>query len=297
MARAHHETPFRLHPTSVTAAKAPVPAADSGPPQDPACRASGYGRGATDDPAGEVAVEKRHAGSRVPRVAGRDAGDRWGRFLASGVIVGSHAFSPYGSMLGFRWHSNTMRTRDIDVAPERNVVIGISDRPIGLHHALAESELRFVEPPALHRTASSTTFRFRSERLIVDVLTPMLGRVDQGRARPVAPGGRRAGAIPRLLVRRRTAGCRRGEARRAGQRACAGRRRIGLATCGWHGRRREPSHRSSLRSCGQLSIGCPWMPPASCAGSPRPSADRAQAKKKRGRSPAFPRGRRSGPML
>ena len=102
--------------------------------------------------------------------------ERVGVFLANGVIVGSHAFSLYGNMLGVRWDSETTRTQDIDVATVRHVVIGIANRPINLRQALAESELGFIEIPALNRKAPSTKFRIRGQQLSVDMLTPMVGR-------------------------------------------------------------------------------------------------------------------------
>jgi hypothetical protein len=102
--------------------------------------------------------------------------ERVGVFLANGVIVGSHAFSLYGNMLGVRWDTETTRTQDIDVATERHLVIGIANRPIDLRRVLAESELGFIEVPALNRKAPSTKFRIRGEQLSVDILTPMIGR-------------------------------------------------------------------------------------------------------------------------
>jgi hypothetical protein len=102
--------------------------------------------------------------------------ERVGVFLANGVIVGSHAFSLYGNMLGVRWDTETTRTQDIDVAAEQHFVIGIANRPIDLRQALAESELGFVEVPALNRKAPSTKFRIRGQQLSVDILTPMVGR-------------------------------------------------------------------------------------------------------------------------
>jgi hypothetical protein len=71
--------------------------------------------------------------------------ERVGVFLAQGVIVGSHAFSLYGNMLGVRWESETTRTQDIDVATERHVLIGIGNRKINLRAAIADSELGFIE--------------------------------------------------------------------------------------------------------------------------------------------------------
>jgi hypothetical protein len=102
--------------------------------------------------------------------------ERVGVFLANGVIVGFHAFSLYGNMLGVQWDSETTRTQDIDVGTERHVVIGVANRPINLRQALAESELGFIEVPALNRKAPSTKFRIRGQQLSVDILTPMLGR-------------------------------------------------------------------------------------------------------------------------
>jgi hypothetical protein len=114
-------------------------------------------------------------------VAGTDARifellERTGVFLANGVIVGSHAFALYGNMLGVRWAAEAMRTHDIDVAAERHVVIGIADRPINLRQSLVESELGFIEIPALNRKAPSTKFRIRGQQISVDFLTNMVGR-------------------------------------------------------------------------------------------------------------------------
>lgn len=102
--------------------------------------------------------------------------ERAGVFLANGVVVGSHAFSMYGNMLGTRWSTELTRTQDVDVATERHVLIGIADRPVNLRQALIESELGFIEVPALSRKAPSTKFRIRGQQISVDILTPMLGR-------------------------------------------------------------------------------------------------------------------------
>jgi hypothetical protein len=101
--------------------------------------------------------------------------ERVGVFLANGVVIGSHAFALYGNMLGVRWESETTRTQDIDVAAERHVLIGIANRKINLRQALIDSELGFLEIPALNRKAPSTKFRIRGQQLSVDILTPMLG--------------------------------------------------------------------------------------------------------------------------
>jgi len=101
--------------------------------------------------------------------------ERAGVFLAGGVLVGSHAFSVYGNMLGVRWSSETTRTQDIDIAV-RHLVIGLPARPVNLRQALLDSELGFIEVPALDRKAPSTRFRIKGQQLSVDLLTPMIGR-------------------------------------------------------------------------------------------------------------------------
>jgi len=101
--------------------------------------------------------------------------ERTGVFLAGGVLVGSHAFAVYGNMLGIRWESETTRTQDVDIAVS-HMVIGVPDRKFNLRQAIIESELGFIEIPALDRRSASTKFRIRGKQLSVDILTPMLGR-------------------------------------------------------------------------------------------------------------------------
>lgn len=101
--------------------------------------------------------------------------ERTGVFLAGGVLVGSHAFAIYGNMLGIRWDSEVTRTQDVDIAAD-HMVIGVPDQKINLRQAIIESELGFIEIPALDRRSPSTKFRIRGKQLSVDILTPMLGR-------------------------------------------------------------------------------------------------------------------------
>jgi hypothetical protein len=102
--------------------------------------------------------------------------ERAGVFLAGGVLVGSHAFAIYGNMLGVHWESETTRTQDVDIAAERHLVIGVPDVKVDLHQAIIDSELGFIEIPALDRRSPSTKFRIRGRQLSVDILTPMLRR-------------------------------------------------------------------------------------------------------------------------
>lgn len=102
--------------------------------------------------------------------------ERAGVFLAGGVLVGSHAFGIYANILGVKWVSETTRTQDVDIAAAYRLQIGMPARQVNLRQALMESELGFIEVPALDRKSPSTRFRIRGKQLSVDILTPMLGR-------------------------------------------------------------------------------------------------------------------------
>ncbi|MBI3545692.1 MAG: hypothetical protein HY081_03735 [Gammaproteobacteria bacterium] len=108
--------------------------------------------------------------------------ERAGVFLAGGVLVGSHAFAVYGNMLGVKWASETTRTQDVDIAAAYRLLIGMPDRQVNLRQALMESELGFIEVPALDRKSPSTRFRIKGKQLSVDILTPMVGRTS---AKPI----------------------------------------------------------------------------------------------------------------
>lgn len=102
--------------------------------------------------------------------------ERTGVFLVGGVLVGSHAFSAYGNMLGVRWDTETTRTQDVDLAADRHVQIAVENKPIRLREALLKSDMGFIEVPALDRKTPSTKFRIMGRELSVDILTPMVGR-------------------------------------------------------------------------------------------------------------------------
>jgi hypothetical protein len=84
--------------------------------------------------------------------------ERAGVFLAGGTVVGSHAFALYGNMLGVRWSSELTRTQDVDLAAEQHVRIGVSDRDVDLRRAIMDSEMGFIEVPALDRKSPPTQF-------------------------------------------------------------------------------------------------------------------------------------------
>lgn len=108
--------------------------------------------------------------------------ERTGVFLVGGVLVGSHAFSVYGNMLGIQWASEVTRTHDVDIAADYRIRIGMADKKASLRQALMDSEMGFFEVPALNRKSPSTRFKIRGRQLSVDILAPMIGKTS---AKPV----------------------------------------------------------------------------------------------------------------
>jgi len=102
--------------------------------------------------------------------------ERAGAFLVGGVLVGSHAFSIYGNMLGLNWPSQIRQTHDVDIAKANHIAVGLRNEPINLQQALLDADMGFIEVPALDRKAPSTSFRIQGKQLSVDVLTPMIGK-------------------------------------------------------------------------------------------------------------------------
>lgn len=103
--------------------------------------------------------------------------ERNGIFLAGAALVGTVAFRAYANMLGVTWPSGA-GTQDIDVAADRHYTVALP-RPRGsvnLGRLILDSDLGFVEVPALNRKHPSTSFKIRGRDLIVDVLAPMRGR-------------------------------------------------------------------------------------------------------------------------
>ena len=102
--------------------------------------------------------------------------ERAGVFLVGGVLVGSHAFSIYGNMLGINWPSKFTQTHDVDIARDNHVALGMRNEPVDLKQALFDANMGFVEVPALDRKAPSTRFRILGKQLSVDLLTPLIGK-------------------------------------------------------------------------------------------------------------------------
>lgn len=102
--------------------------------------------------------------------------ERAGAFLVGGVLIGSHAFTIYGNMLGVNWPSKFTQTHDIDIARDNHIAVGLRNAPVDLKKVLLDAEMGFVEVPALDRKSPSTSFRIQGKQLSVDILTPMTGK-------------------------------------------------------------------------------------------------------------------------
>lgn len=102
--------------------------------------------------------------------------ERAGAFLVGGVLVGSHAFSIYGNMLGVNWPTKITQTHDVDIASDNHIALGLRNEPVDLKQVLMDAEMGFVEVPAFNKKSPSTSFRIQGKQLSVDLLTPMVGK-------------------------------------------------------------------------------------------------------------------------
>jgi hypothetical protein len=100
-----------------------------------------------------------------------------------GVLVGTHAFTCYGNMLGVRFEAQTLRTADIDVAQNATISVGIARQAsLDLLEKLKAVEPRFAAVPELDARDPSTSFKIRGRDLRVDFLT---SAVRGGRGKPI----------------------------------------------------------------------------------------------------------------
>ncbi len=100
-----------------------------------------------------------------------------GVFSGGGVLVGTHAFTTIGNLLGVRWASGSLRTQDVDVGGSRelDVDVAVPDVQIDLPAALENLEMGFLPVPALNPRDPCTSFKVRGQALRVDLLCPKRG--------------------------------------------------------------------------------------------------------------------------
>lgn len=105
---------------------------------------------------------------------------RAGVFRLNGSLVGTHAFRCYSGLMGVRLQHQFAETRDVDIAQDTSVSLGIpesTDPAIG--EALTRAE-KFVEIPDLNPENPTTRRRTADQELRVDLLTPLVGKPARG---------------------------------------------------------------------------------------------------------------------
>ncbi len=95
-----------------------------------------------------------------------------GVFRLSGVLIGTHAFTVLGNILGIRWKGAAIKTYDIDIAGERLMEIAIPEIRINIPKSLESLNMGFLPVPPLNPGHPSTSFKVRGNPLRVDILTP-----------------------------------------------------------------------------------------------------------------------------
>lgn len=95
-----------------------------------------------------------------------------GVFHAGGVLVGTHAFTVLGNLLGVRWESS-LKTQDIDVAATPGLDVAIPGLAADVPSALENLKMGFLPVPGLDPDSPTTSFKVRGQSLRVDLLTPV----------------------------------------------------------------------------------------------------------------------------
>lgn len=105
-----------------------------------------------------------------------------GLFRFGMVLVGSHAFSVIGNLLGVHW-GDSHKTQDVDLAYDPDIDVGVADaEELNIPGVLQQLQMGFIPVPQLSHRQPSTSFRVRGKELRVDFLMPMIGK---NREKPV----------------------------------------------------------------------------------------------------------------
>lgn len=96
-----------------------------------------------------------------------------GLFYLGGVLIGTHAFTVLGNLLGVRWSQHAVKTQDIDIAGELHLDIAVPDLHADIPKTLDALNMGFLPVPALNPQSPSTSFKVRGSALRVDFVTPL----------------------------------------------------------------------------------------------------------------------------
>lgn len=95
-----------------------------------------------------------------------------GVFKWGGVLIGTHAFSVLGNLLGYHWKSAGLKTQDLDIASSSILSVVVPEMTADIPAILESLEMGFLPVPPLHPQKPSTSFKIRGQALRVDLLTP-----------------------------------------------------------------------------------------------------------------------------
>ncbi len=98
-----------------------------------------------------------------------------GVFRLGGVLVGTHAFTVIGNLLGVRWTGGAMRTQDLDVAAAATMRVAVPELDADIPSALEGLNMGFLPVPGFDPKSPSTSFKVRGQGLRVDLVTPARG--------------------------------------------------------------------------------------------------------------------------
>ncbi len=102
-----------------------------------------------------------------------------GLFRAGAVLVGTHAFTVLGNLLGVKWLHSALQTQDVDIAGERRLDIAFPQvKRADIPQVLDQLEMGFLPVPGFNPGQPSTSFKVRGKSLRVDFLTPAKGSQD-----------------------------------------------------------------------------------------------------------------------
>lgn len=103
-----------------------------------------------------------------------------GLFRMGAVLVGTHAVTVTGNLLGVKWTHSALRTQDVDIAGERHIDIAFPYIKADVPRVLDQLEMGFLPVPGFKPGQASTSFKVRGKPLRVDFLTPAAGPRDTG---------------------------------------------------------------------------------------------------------------------
>lgn len=93
------------------------------------------------------------------------------------TIVGTHAFSMMGNVLGVSWDSS-LKTADVDFAADDNLEIAVAKPELSAPTALEQLNMGFIPIPPMNPKHPFTSYMIRRKELRVDLVTTKRGKSD-----------------------------------------------------------------------------------------------------------------------